>query len=201
MNRYFFNKSLLLIIAIFFLHDSYGQYKEGYYYQKDGTKVNGLLRLQYGGNGFKDKSNGDCYISFKETREHKRVKLTTKDICCFVIEKDSFAIIKNFTLNFAVHYPRDFAQVLQDGKIKLYLYYSVVSNTTSGGMMSSRTIKEWVIEKEGLVEKFRKKAFKKLMPVLIDDYPELKEKLATGELRFRDTPEIIKTYNDYFAVH
>ncbi len=91
----------LLLTVLFVCHQSYSQYKEGYYYTKDGTKVNGLLRLQYGGNLFTSKEDGDCFISFKETREDKRVRLTTADICCFVIKNDSFAVIKNFTLNFA----------------------------------------------------------------------------------------------------
>lgn len=162
--------------------------------------MEGLLRLEYGDHAFRSKENGDCFVSFKTTREDKRVKLTTADICCFVIEKDSFAVIKNFTLNFAVSYPRDFAQVLQDGKIKLYLYYSIVNNMGSGGLMSSRTVKEWVIEKNGQVDKLRRKAFRELMPGYLEDYPELKEKVESKELGFRDTPEIIKTYNERFGI-
>ena len=141
------SKYILACLTIFIYSKPFAQYKEGYYYTKQGTKVEGLLRLEYGGNAFKNKENGDCFISFKATKEEKRVKLTTADICCFVIEKDSFAAIKNFTLNFMAHYPRDFAQVLQDGRIKLYMYYSIVSSG-SGGLMYSSTAKDWVIEKK-----------------------------------------------------
>lgn len=193
------NYFLLLFTAMFYYNQSYSQYKEGYYYKKDGTKVEGLLRLEYGDHLFRSKENGDCFISFKETREDKKARLTTADICCFVIEKDSFAVIKNFDLNFAVSYPQDFAQVLQDGKIKLYLYYSVVSNMGSGGMMYSRNVKEWVIEKNGDVEKLTRKVFKRLMPGYLEDYPELKEKVVSKELGYRDTSEIIKQYNEHFA--
>lgn len=192
------NYFVLLFAVMFFCHQSYSQYKEGYYYTKDGAKVNGLLRLEYGDHLFRSKENGDCFISFKETREDKRVRLTTADICCFVIETDSFAVIKNFDLNFAVSYPRDFAQVLQDGKIKLYLYYSIASTMGSGGMMYSRNIRDWVIEKDGQVEKLTKKAFKRLMLAYLEDYPELKEKVESKELRYRDAPEIIKAYNEHF---
>lgn len=174
---------------------SFAQYKTGYYYQKDGTKVEGLLRLEYGDHGFKSKENGDCYISFKTTREDKREKFTAADICCFVIEKDSFAVIKNFTLNFMVDYPRDFAQVLQDGKIKLYLYYSVVSHSMTA---PSKTVKEWVIEKNGVVEKLTRKKFKELMPVLLEDYPELKAMVTSKAMGFKQTPDIILRYNNYF---
>jgi hypothetical protein len=191
--------SALLFTLLFVCHQSYSQYKEGYYYKKDGTKVNGLLRLEYGDHLFRSKENGDCFVSFKETREDKKIRLTTADICCFVIETDSFAVIKNFDLNFAVSYPRDFAQVLQDGKMKLYLYYSVVSTMGSGGMMFSRNVTDWVIEKDGQVEKLTRKVFKRLMPGYLEDYPELKEKVVSKELGYRDAPEIIKTYNEHFA--
>ena len=193
------NKYILAGFVLLICSPSFGQYKQGHYHTKDGIKVEGLLRMEYGDHAFRSKENGDCFISFKDKKEEKRVKLTTADICCFVIEKDSFAVIKNFTLNFLVHYPRDFAQVLQDGRIKLYLYYSVVSNSGSGGLMYSRTVKEWVIEKNGQVEKLTKKVFKNLMPQLLEDYPELKEKVASKELRFRDTPEVVEAYNSYFA--
>jgi hypothetical protein len=56
-----------------------------------------------------------------------------------------------------------------------------------------------VIEKDGQVEKLTKKVFKNLMPQWLEDYPELKEKVESKEFRFRDTPEIVKAYNSYFA--
>ena len=194
-----FGKCIPVWLMLFICAQSFGQYKEGHYYRKDGVRVDGLLRLEYGDHAFRSKENGDCFISFKATKEEKRARLTTADICCFVIEKDSFAVIKNFTLNFLVHYPRDFAQVLQDGRIKLYIYYSVVSNSGSGGLMYSNAVKEWVIEKNGQVEKLTKKIFKNLIPQWLEDYPQLKEKVTSKELRFRDIPEIIKAYNSYFA--
>jgi hypothetical protein len=191
------NYFVLLFAVIFFCNYSYSQYKEGYYYTKDGTKVNGLIRLEYGDQLFRGKENGDCLISFKEERGEKRVRLTAADICCFVIKNDSFAVIKNFALNFAAFYPQDFAQVLQDGKIKLYMYYSII--TTMGSVsVSSRTVKDWVIEKNGKVDKLTRSSFKKLMPDYLEDFPELKEKVESKELGYRDAPEIIKEYNEHF---
>lgn len=46
-------KTLLLLILITIVNIKiFGQYKTGHYYTKDGLKVTGLLRFNYGGNAF-----------------------------------------------------------------------------------------------------------------------------------------------------
>ena len=173
------------------------QFKDGYYYKKDGTKVNGLLRFNYGGNAFTDKSDGDCTVTYKSDKQGKKTKLTTNDICCFVIEKDSFAIIKNFKLNLLASYPQDFAKVIGAGKINLYMYYS----TRQGPYGIYTTITEWVIEKDGKVDKLTKKKFKELMPTYLSDYPGLLNTITNNKLDYHDSENIIKLYNDYAREH
>ena len=174
-----------------------GQFKPGHYYKKDGSKVVGLIKFHFGGNAFTDKSDGDCSISFKENKDGKKIKLTTSDICCFVIEQDSFSIIKNFRLNAFVTYPQDFAKVLESGKINLLLYYSTVD---TGGQYStiSTTVTDWVIEKDGKADKLTKKKFKELMPLYIEDYPELLDKINNDQLNYGDSEKIIKMYNEHW---
>jgi hypothetical protein len=150
-------KRLLIILALFSFTKSFGQFKEGYYFTKDGKKISGLLRLNYGGNLFTDKSDGDCSLSFRETKNSKKQKFTTNEICCFVIEKDSFQQQYGFA-----------------------------------------TITDWVIEKDGKVDKLNKKKFKELMPVYLSDYPELAEKVINKTFDYDDTEKIVKNYNDYF---
>ncbi|MFM7858162.1 MAG: hypothetical protein ACKO96_41145 [Flammeovirgaceae bacterium] len=175
-----------------------GQFKDGHYYKKDGTKISGLIKFKYGGNVFTNKSDGDCSISFKTDKRGKKINLTTNDICCFVIEKDSFAIIKNFRLNAFVTYPQDFAQVLEIGKINLYLYYSTVQSGSGqyGGIVS--TVTDWVIEKDGKADKLTKKKFKELVPLYLVDYPELLDKINNDQLKYDDSEKIIKMYNDFW---
>ncbi len=185
----------ILILSTLLHLNAVGQFKQGHYYEKDGTKVTGLIKFKYGGNVFTDKSDGDCSIIFKTGKRGKKVKLTTNDICCFVIEKDSFSIIKNFRLNALVSYPQDFAKVLETGKINLYLYYSTVQ---SGGQYGggSSTVTCWVIEKEGKADKLTKKKFKELLPTYLSDYPKLLDKIENDQLGYNDTENIIRMYND-----
>lgn len=186
----------ILIISTLIQFEAVGQFKEGYYYDKDGAKVSGLLKFSYGGNAFTDKSDGDCSLLFKTNNRAKKVKLTTNDICCFVIEKDSFSIIKNFRLNAIVTYPQDFAKVLDTGKINLYVYYSTVDAVGPYGGVS--TVADWVVEKDGKADKLTKKKFKELMPSYLSDYPELLAKINNDELDYNDIEKIIKMYNEYW---
>lgn len=186
-------KVLLLFVFLASVTRLMAQFKEGYYYTKEGKKIEGLLRFNYGGSLFTDKSDGDCSLSFKENKSAKKKKFTTNDICCFVIEKDSFAIIKNFRLSAVVYYPQDFAQVIESGKIKLYMYFSVIKE-----QYGTSTITQWVIEKDGKVDKLTNKKFKELMPIYLSDYPELAEKIKNKTLQYEDSPKIINDYNAHF---
>ncbi|MGF1636393.1 MAG: hypothetical protein ACFCUU_04920 [Cyclobacteriaceae bacterium] len=185
---------LILILSSFTFFKPNGSFKEGYYFKKDGTKVVGLIKFHYGGSVFTSKSDGDCSISFKTDNKAKKVKLTTNDICCFVVEKDSFAIIRNFRLNALVTYPQDFAKVIESGRINLYLYYSSVQQ---GGYGGSVTATDWVIEKNGIADKLTKKKFKELIPSYLSDYPELLDKIEDNQLGYKDTEMIVKMYNEY----
>jgi hypothetical protein len=183
---------LLIIMAL--LHfKAFGQFKEGHYYEKDGRKVTGLLRFNYGGNAFTDKLDGDCSVTYREDKRGEKVKLTTNDICCFVIEKDSFAVIKNFRLNAFVTYPQDFAKVIQSGKINLYMYYSTVQQ----GQYGLSTVTDWVIEKDGKADKLTRKRFRELLPTYLSDYPELMNKIDNDVLNYNDSEKIIKMYNEF----
>ncbi len=186
----------ILFVSVLIQFKVYGQFKQGYYFKSDGTRVPGLIRFNYGGHVFTDKSDGDCSITFKAKKRDKKVNLTTRDICCFVIEKDSFAIIKNFRLNALSSYPQDFAKVLETGKINLYLYYSKVQ---SGGKYPVLlTVTDWVIEKNGKADKLTKKKFKELIPMYLQDHPELLNRIKNDELGHDDTEMIVKAYNDFW---
>lgn len=181
---------LLLILVTLIPFKSSGQFKEGHYYRKDGTKETGFIRFNFGGDSFSKKSDGDCSISFKTDSKGKEIELTTNDICCFVIEKDSFAIIKKFRLNSESYYPQDFAEVIEVGKLNLYRYY-----TTAPTEFGVRTATVLVIEKDGKVDRLSKKKFKKLLPLYLADTPELLKKIESGQLRYDDAEQIVKMYN------
>jgi hypothetical protein len=187
-------KTSILIAFCIAAITSSAQFKPGYYFTKEGVKVKGLLKFQYDKGGLlTDKSDGDCTVFFKLTKTAKRQKFTAKDICCFVIAKDSFAVIKNFELNPITRYPLDFAKVLEVGKINLYLYYSAVHPK---GV--TRTITDWFIEKDGKVDRLNRKNFKKMLPAYLSDYPALAIGIQNKSLKFRDAEKIIRAYDDHF---
>jgi hypothetical protein len=189
-------KGLIFVLTVIVHLRATAQFKEGYYYGKDGTKVSGLINLNCGGNAFTDKSDGDCSIVFKRDKKGERLKLTTNDICCFVINADSFAIVKNFKLNAFVTYPQDFAKVIGAGRINLFLYYSTVTSAGQYGG-TTRTVTDWIIEKDGQADKLTRKRFKELMPEYLADFPELLDKVTTKKLSYDDTEKIVEMYNTY----
>lgn len=189
---------IFLILAASLNSIAVAQFKPGHYYKNDGTKVTGLIKLNYDGGILADKSDGNCTISYKSDKKGDVTKLTTNDICCFVIEKDSFTVLKNIKLRVLVKFPQDFAKVLQAGKINLYTYYYLIMIPTGPyGAMSTRVVSDLIIEKDGNKDKLSKKDFKELMVKYISDYPELLEKVNNKVLKFDESEQIIKDYNDF----
>jgi len=68
-------------------------------------------------------------IKFKANAGSTAVKLTAEDISAFVIGKDSFAIVQNIKINsIQGEYKRDFAQVIEVGRINLFVHKSASSD-------------------------------------------------------------------------
>jgi hypothetical protein len=183
---------LLSFLYLIFCSSTFGQilignFKKGHYYTKDGTKREGLLRFQY--DGKTDKSDGDCSLDYKAFDKAGKENFTTDDVCCFVIGMDSFATVKNMVWSPMVTYAEDFAQVVETGKMNLYVHW----NKSQQG-----TYTNWVIGKDKKVEKLTRDQFNDLMPAYLADYPELLKQVQSRDLRFDDIQEIVKKYNAYF---
>jgi hypothetical protein len=189
-------KSLVLPFFLWWV-SAHGQFKEGYYFTKAGEKVSRLIKFRYGGNLFTNKSDGDCDIQFKKAKGADKAKFTTNDICCFVIGKDSFAIVKNFFINSLAQYPQDFAQVIETGRINLYKYYAKMQG--AGINSGSYTVEYWLLEKDNEVEGIPQLYFKKTMRKYLSDYPSLVDQINNGKLKWSDIPLIINMYNSHFA--
>lgn len=190
---------LFIVISLCALYVK-GQFKNGYYYTKEGEKVSGLLEFNFGGRqGMRKNSPGDCWILFKPEKDSKKITLTPNDICCFIIEKDSFAIVRNFKVNPKVTFPQDFAKVLIKGKINLYSYfkYEYISNLNNGLIPIMDT--DWIIEKDGQADQLSKKNFKKVINNYLKDYPELTQQIIDKSLEYKDTYKIVQLYNEHFS--
>ncbi|MBC8112718.1 MAG: hypothetical protein H7Y04_16840, partial [Verrucomicrobia bacterium] len=116
-------KKIVLMFAVCFLTSQvYSQnYLPGYYYTYEGQKIEGLIKHNFQA---RMSSKPDNSISFKKNESSKKILLTTKEIKSFVINKDSFALIKDFEINSVAYYKEDFAKVVKIGSITLYAHYS-----------------------------------------------------------------------------
>jgi len=187
----------LLFLSFIFGSNAFAQFRAGYYYTKAGVKKEGLLRMNIGRGIFDDKSDGGRSLSYKASKNADKELFTTNDICCFVIEGDSFAIIQNVKPKglLTPTYPQDFVRVVETGKINLYRYSSIVSNG-----QYSYTQHEWFVEKDGKQEKLTQLHFEEQLAEYIGDYPALFERVKRNQLTYSnakdDTQAIIKFYND-----
>ena len=98
-------------------------FKPGYYFDKDGKKIEGLIKFRratFSAFGSKPSS-----ILFEESEDARPVKLTANDIAAFVIGTDSFTIVYNIKVNSVEgEYSKDFAKVVTTGPMNLYIHMS-----------------------------------------------------------------------------
>jgi len=103
------------------------EYSKGKYYTTSEEKIEGLISLErtrLSAIYFKP-----CLLKFKKDNESKIIKLDNLNISSFVIGNDSFAIVKNFKVTFHMGFlkgifwgkcKKDFAKVIQEGKINIF---------------------------------------------------------------------------------
>ncbi|HZY78305.1 MAG TPA: hypothetical protein VFE50_02195 [Cyclobacteriaceae bacterium] len=145
-------------------------------------------------NDFDKKIKGAWAVMYKQSKRGEKIKYTTQDICCFVINGDSFAVIKNIPawgddgLIAPPTYAMDFAKVVETGKINLYKY--------SG---------DWVVEKDGQSDLLTQLHFNVQMAKYLEDYPALLHRLQSNQLEYTkdkdDTQAIVKYYNEYARIN
>jgi hypothetical protein len=97
----------------------------GYYYQTDGIRVDGLIRLEFAKISLF--SNRPSYLVFKKEKGAHSVRLTVKEVKAFVIGTDSFALVHNVKVNNQKgRFPAEFARVIQKGRLNLLVETCVV---------------------------------------------------------------------------
>ena len=86
--------SILLLFMIQITNLYSEEYHKGIYYTINGEKVEGLIsvkKTQLSAIYFKP-----CVLKFKKDNNSKPIKLDNMNISSFVIENDSFAVVKSF---------------------------------------------------------------------------------------------------------
>lgn len=130
-------KALLIIfLTVYICISGNSQFLSGHYFDKNGNKFDGYLNHSVSANFSSEPDNS---IEFKEKLDDKKTKLTIDQVSSFVVEGDSFSIIRNFSINSFAYYSQDFVQVIESGEINLYLHHTTKS-ALSGGIISAPSV-------------------------------------------------------------
>lgn len=204
-------KTLLTLLLMFFLpqciiSQPIAKWKEGSYYDLKGDRHEGLIYYDY----------YSFAIKFRKTPESQNVKLRPWKVQGFVLEKDSFAILKDFYYegpNGGRHKEiMDFVQVLDTGFIKLYKHYANIQSN-SGGMAVvgipvpidinyNWDLENYLLLRKGatspmLVRKKNTNKFKEQMLSYFKNYPEFVSKIEADEYNWESIPLLIKEFNKH----
>jgi hypothetical protein len=187
-------KYLLLLLALTLGFNAsaqlFNKYVPGYVVMNNGDTRRGLLKY--------DKSIKK--VLFKEGKDSAQQKLTAYQLKSFVMEEDSFAVIKNFE-NGSQAFDTDFAEVICAGRVNLYLHVDygqqrMMSSQVGGAMMMSGGGAEtYIAEKGGVKYRIRRRDFKDTIFLLVGDDAGLVKRINEGELQYEELDEILYTYN------
>jgi len=212
-------KTVLFSLFIFFL--AFGaqaaKFEQGYYYDINGQKVEGLINRNPGGKGpIKDEG----FITFKEDEKAQKQNLSASMIHGFVIGVDSFTVARAPRNGDWSKNELDFVRVLVDGSLKLY----AVSAGGGGGSGFSPGISTGIGVGGGLasgvglslgsnlfgggshpvyyygagpasITQLKKDNFIDVMSEVLGDEPEAVEKVKNKTYKMGDMDKLIAYYN------
>jgi hypothetical protein len=186
-------KNIAVFLFLIVSHISvYAQkFKPGVYYDKKGEKHQGFIRHVIGNCGF-----GPCNnIQFIKNKQSKKLKLSVHDISSFIIESDSFTITNLKQFEALGLEQKDFIQIIELGKINLYLHHSKVES-----QYGSFKVETPILSKEGLIASTGKSTYYERIPTFFNGASELYEK----SLEFNTIQElrtIVNEYNKIFPIY
>lgn len=186
--------NIFAILLFFFFLNSYPpldiSYTKGYYYGRDGARVQGLIKIKPSNyTSFKKKKTR---ILFKSDTYEVAHEVTLADMKGFVVEQDSFALVKNFKINHITGmFDEDFAKVLQTGKMNLYEHRSLIVDTY---IFYQRD--RYILSKDGnkFLGIWNATKQREEISLLFADNPELMNRVLNKEFDNK-IPELVALYN------
>lgn len=196
-------KKTLLIILSLFTFELYGQI--GYIKLNNDSIIVGYLRR------YVSHMDGRQGIELWRTKKDKHPLKISKDaISEYAIKKDTFAILRNFYPFEGEDYQVESIEaevLISKGKVKLYFatlpdYKNnlIMGPSATGGMTSyGQSLYSIYIVKNtennliGIKDE-KDKLFKTIQSIIGDD-KELVKRVENGELKYKDTEQIIRIYN------
>ncbi len=178
---------------------------KGYYYDKDGEKVEGYLRLKPSTYTLFYTSPG--YVEYRRKEAGgSRKALNPDKTKSFVIGTDTFGIVRHFRIKgFRGIYNQDFAQIVIKGSMSLYIHWTRIYPANTNFWSPPDDYIRYIIDNgsnRGLcLYKLNFSNHKKELAALFSDVPELQERILAGELKgdnkmdFLILKRFIKLYN------
>ena len=176
-----------ILISIFLISaqvTSFAQFKEGFIIDKYGQKFPGFINFIEGQS-----------LSYKEKKSGKKEEFTIHDLNGFVVERDSFYAVRNYRLTSKTTI-NGFARVLIKRPDKLLSSVSSFRTSKSTAIVHTKETTHYLIVGKTKTSPLTKSNFLKEMPLLVDDQPELKQKILARELTFDDIETIISVYRN-----
>ncbi len=198
----------MLLLCIAANSQVFADYFEGCYYDTKGQKHKGLIRYDF---------DYKRQIKFK-VREYEKVKTLSVDkIIGFVIETDSFFVLKKFyheDTKGREHYEEaHFVEMIEPGPLTLVIHYTTYGygNSVFVGppniphltirFFPEEELELWenfiLVDATGrttLVKKDPKK-FKSSMVAYFKAYPDIVDKIEKEEYKWENMPELVRELN------
>jgi hypothetical protein len=61
--------------------------------------------------------------------------------------------------------------------------------------------RRWILEKDHKGNSISSGNYRKIIAILMEDDPELVQKIRNKEFKFKDTRQIVRSYNEYMSSH
>ncbi|MBW4889306.1 hypothetical protein KXQ82_06245 [Mucilaginibacter sp. HMF5004] len=197
------------------------KFQQGYYYDINGQKVEGLIRT---GTGKKLVEN-EGYITFKEDDKANKQNLSASMIHGFVIGRDSFIVARAPRVGTWSKNELDFMQVMVNSPLKLYAINASGGGGGGGGIQPSfglgmgggsvggigtgiglslgsgmfgggnRAVYYFGSDTGSMTE-MKKQNFVDVISEVMADEPEIVEKVKAKKYSFGDMEKLIKAYNE-----
>ncbi|MDJ1499459.1 hypothetical protein [Xanthocytophaga agilis] len=170
----------------------FASYKQGYYIDANGSVHQGLIKAGAGDN---------FPIKFKETKESKMLKCKPDDIAGYVIDKDSFAVVRNFEVPYSLTgaiIDVAFAKVIKVGRVTLY------QNTVLLGAGNTQvSMESYLLKKGNNLDIVRVPTgpgrFKKRLSEFFSDFPKMSQQIENGTLTYDYILIMVDNYNKEFS--
>jgi len=176
---------LLGLIALLLIPNqglSQNEWRRGYYYDAEGEKIEGIISLR-----------NYNLLHYRKTKNSKRKKLKPTDVKAYVVGTDSFTVKKNYWVKYGLSgysVKKGFVEVLETGKINIYWHYAYNNYDV---------ITTKLVEKDDIMKSITsQKDFKKIIPEIIADAPDLIKKIESKEYEIYNLEEVIRKYNERF---